>query len=91
MQDDQKPTEPAQNSAPDTEILQQISEEQVAKAAAAPTTPTEPEAIDKPQLGPVVLGGRKSHKKLWLSLVLLILLAAIGSILYSHFVLNKSV
>jgi hypothetical protein len=86
MQDDNKPVQPAEQPVnPDTQILTELANQ------STPTNPAtaEPETIEKPQLGPVVIGGKKSHKKLWLSLLLLAILAAIGGLLYWHFVLDK--
>ncbi|HWT55891.1 MAG TPA: YHYH protein [Candidatus Microsaccharimonas sp.] len=89
MQDDPKPTEPIRNAAPDTEILQQISDEQAAKPIIS-TEPIEPEAIDKPQLGPVVLGGRKSYRKQIGIVLLILVLLAIGGVLGYTYAQNKA-
>lgn len=68
MQDD-KLTEPIDD--PDTQILTDIANQ----AVVGNTTPEDDGVIIKPQLGPVVIGGKKSHKKLWLTIFLVLLLA----------------
>lgn len=93
MQDDQKPEQsapnPNPNPAPDTEILQRISEEQAA-GTSAPVASQQAETIEKPQLGPVVLGGKKSHRKQIGMAILVLLLLAIGAVLGYTYAQNKA-
>lgn len=79
MQDD-KPTDPHAN--PDTQILRDISND----TTVAPLTHNESEPIEKPQLGPVVIGGKKSHKKLWMMIALLLLICGVA---YAAYNLNQ--
>lgn len=83
MQDEEKPVQ--QVSAPDTEVLTEI-----ANHTPHEVQTVEPETIDKPQLGPVVLGGKKSYRKqIGLALLLLILLA-MGAVLGYTYSQNKA-
>ncbi len=89
MQDDKQveaspdsPPEPVRPAAPDTEILTELANQ----PAADPNTHvlSDTDTLAEPQRGPVVIGGKKSHRKLWLSLILLVLVLAIGGLLWWH-------
>lgn len=77
---------PPQKHAPDTEVLREIAD----FANQPVQTVTEPKAIDKPQLGPVVLGGKKSYRKQIGIVLLVLVLLAIGAVLGYTYAQNKA-
>lgn len=83
MQEDDKPVQGT--PAPDTEVLTEI-----ANHTPQEVQTTEPEAIDKPQLGPVVLGGKKSYRKQIGIVLLVLILLAIGGVLGYTYSQNKA-
>lgn len=84
MQDEHRP-----DKVEGSDILDELAKQPVPDATTAESAEPEPEIVENPQLGPVVTNGKRSHKMLWLTLFLIVLVAA-NAFLWWRYIYNQS-